>query len=253
MPIPHYATSRATRSLATAEEFAICRGVLCYGEHWPRYCTSFILIINILRLGTHAFYTVFSKKPDVYGASILLKSLQFELSLRRNKLLMYQLKKVVKEGLKGVTALDFWNSEHAGGGCIICIISTHLWFPYSLHRPGWVRCHAAPVRASNVHAYFRYPLNMTRSTRLSTSTIFTSCPIWAVHTWFIALPHGCCNSVTTIARCHPRWWPCSLHSTAASRLNQLKCWVLVPTSNTRPRCNPAAQSRPLPSTRSHSE
>lgn len=58
-------------------------------------------------LGTHAFYTVFSKKPDVYGASILLKSLQFELSLRRNKPLMYQFKKVVKEGLKGVTALDF--------------------------------------------------------------------------------------------------------------------------------------------------
>jgi hypothetical protein len=106
-PIPQYATSRATRLRATAEEFVICRDVLCHGKHRPRCCTSFVLIINILRLGTHAFYTVFSKKPDVYGASILLKSLQFELSLRRNKPLMYQFKKVVKEGLKGVTALDF--------------------------------------------------------------------------------------------------------------------------------------------------
>lgn len=55
----------------------------------------------------HAFYTVFSKKPNVYDGSTLLTSLQFQLSLHRNKVLKRRFKKVVKEGLKGVPALDF--------------------------------------------------------------------------------------------------------------------------------------------------
>lgn len=58
-------------------------------------------------LGMHAFYTVFSKKPNVYHGSTLLTSLQFQLSLHRNKVLKRRFKKVVKEGLKGVPALDF--------------------------------------------------------------------------------------------------------------------------------------------------
>jgi len=44
-----------------------------------------VLIVNVPRLGTHAFYTVLSKRPDVYGASTALNSLQFEFSLHRNK------------------------------------------------------------------------------------------------------------------------------------------------------------------------
>ncbi|KAG2337772.1 hypothetical protein BDR05DRAFT_894727 [Suillus weaverae] len=64
---------------------------------------------SVLWLGTHAFYTVLSKKPDVYGTSgsSVLGSLKFELSLPRSKPLRRQLKKVVKEGLKGVSALEF--------------------------------------------------------------------------------------------------------------------------------------------------
>ncbi|KAG1737327.1 hypothetical protein EDB19DRAFT_1637088 [Suillus lakei] len=61
---------------------------------------------SVLWLGTHAFYTVLSKKP-VYGASMLLKSLQFELSLACNKPLRHQFKRVVKKGLEGVAAIDF--------------------------------------------------------------------------------------------------------------------------------------------------
>jgi len=62
------------------------------------------LISNASRLGTHAFYTVLSKKPEIYGASTLLKSLQFELSC--NKRLKHQFRKVVKEGLEGVAVLE---------------------------------------------------------------------------------------------------------------------------------------------------
>ncbi|KAG2110433.1 hypothetical protein BD769DRAFT_1365123 [Suillus cothurnatus] len=58
-------------------------------------------------LGTHAFYTVLSKRPDVYDASTSLKSLQFELSLHRNKPLRHRFRQVVKEGLKGISALHF--------------------------------------------------------------------------------------------------------------------------------------------------
>lgn len=69
-------------------------------------CTT-ALIIEVLRLVTHAFHTVLSKKPEIYGTSTLLKSLQFELSLSCNKRLRYRLRKVVKEGLEGVAALQF--------------------------------------------------------------------------------------------------------------------------------------------------
>lgn len=62
---------------------------------------------SVLWLGTHAFYTVLSKKPKVYGTSTLLKSLLFGLSLSCNKKLKHRFKKVVKEGLEGVAALDF--------------------------------------------------------------------------------------------------------------------------------------------------
>jgi len=41
--------------------------------------------LNVPRLETYAFYTMLFKRPDVYGASTALKSLQFELSLHRNK------------------------------------------------------------------------------------------------------------------------------------------------------------------------
>ncbi|KAG1839450.1 hypothetical protein DFJ58DRAFT_667754 [Suillus subalutaceus] len=61
---------------------------------------------SVLSLGTHAFYSVLSKKP-VYDGSIPLKSLQFELSLHRNKPLRHRFKQVVKEGLQGVSALYF--------------------------------------------------------------------------------------------------------------------------------------------------
>ncbi|KAG2072785.1 hypothetical protein BDR04DRAFT_970178, partial [Suillus decipiens] len=54
---------------------------------------------SVLWLGTHAFYTVFSRKPDVYHDSNLLNSLQFELSLRRNKSMRYRFKDVVNKGL----------------------------------------------------------------------------------------------------------------------------------------------------------
>jgi hypothetical protein len=69
-------------------------------------CTV-VLIVDVFRLGTHAFYTVLSKKLDVYGTSTLLKSLQFELSLQCNKRLRHRFRKVMKEGLEGVAALDF--------------------------------------------------------------------------------------------------------------------------------------------------
>ncbi|KAG1775302.1 hypothetical protein EV702DRAFT_973477 [Suillus placidus] len=59
---------------------------------------------SVTWLGTHAFYTVLSKKP---GTSDVLKSLKFELSLPRSKPLRRQFRKVVKEGLQGVSALDF--------------------------------------------------------------------------------------------------------------------------------------------------
>ncbi|OJA16662.1 hypothetical protein AZE42_09265, partial [Rhizopogon vesiculosus] len=79
--------------------------VIWWVIHFCR-CTA-PLIVEILRLGTHAFYTVLSKKHEVYGTSTLLKSLQFELSLSCNKRLKHRFKKVVKEGLEGVAALDF--------------------------------------------------------------------------------------------------------------------------------------------------
>ncbi|KAG1744068.1 uncharacterized protein EDB91DRAFT_1050735 [Suillus paluster] len=62
---------------------------------------------SVIWLGTHAFYTVLSKKPEVYGTSTLLKSLRFELSFPCNKGLRHRFKKVVKEGLEGVASLDF--------------------------------------------------------------------------------------------------------------------------------------------------
>ncbi|OAX35478.1 hypothetical protein K503DRAFT_696940, partial [Rhizopogon vinicolor AM-OR11-026] len=62
---------------------------------------------SVIWLGTHAFYTILSKKHEVYGTSTLLRSLQFELSLSCNKRLKHRFKKVVKEGLGGVAALDF--------------------------------------------------------------------------------------------------------------------------------------------------
>jgi hypothetical protein len=68
------------------------------------YC---ILIANIFRLGMHAFYTVLSKKPEVYGTSTLLKRLRFDLSLFRKTKSRRQLGNVVKDGLAGVAALHF--------------------------------------------------------------------------------------------------------------------------------------------------
>jgi hypothetical protein len=64
-----------------------------------------VLIIGVFRLGTHAFYTVLSKKPEIYGASTLLKSLQFELSC--NKRLKHRFRKVVRKGVEGVATLYF--------------------------------------------------------------------------------------------------------------------------------------------------
>ncbi|KAJ8580774.1 hypothetical protein M405DRAFT_734642, partial [Rhizopogon salebrosus TDB-379] len=60
---------------------------------------------SVIWLGTHAFYTVLSKKPEIYGASTLLKSLQFELSC--NKRLKHRFKKVVRKGVEGVATLYF--------------------------------------------------------------------------------------------------------------------------------------------------
>ncbi|KAG2133255.1 uncharacterized protein EDB93DRAFT_1067330, partial [Suillus bovinus] len=59
---------------------------------------------SVLWLGMHAFRTVLSKKPAVYGGTIL-RSLQFQLSLHHNKPLKHRFKKVVKEGVKDVPAL----------------------------------------------------------------------------------------------------------------------------------------------------
>jgi hypothetical protein len=64
-------------------------------------------IDNISRLGMHAFYTVLSKKPAIYGTSTLLKYLQFQVSLSRNKQLRRRMRNVVKDGLLGVAALNF--------------------------------------------------------------------------------------------------------------------------------------------------
>lgn len=61
----------------------------------------------VFRLGIHAFYTVLSKKPEVYGTSTLLKGLLFDLSLSRNKRSGHQLRDVVKDGLAGVATLHF--------------------------------------------------------------------------------------------------------------------------------------------------
>ncbi|KAG1808931.1 uncharacterized protein BJ212DRAFT_630837 [Suillus subaureus] len=62
---------------------------------------------SVIWLGMHAFYTVLSKKPEIYGTSTLLKYLRFEVSLSRNKRLRRRLGNVVKDGLSGVAALNF--------------------------------------------------------------------------------------------------------------------------------------------------
>ncbi|KAG2141535.1 hypothetical protein BD769DRAFT_1349733 [Suillus cothurnatus] len=62
---------------------------------------------SVIWLGMHAFYTVLSKKPAIYGTSTLLKYLQFQISLSRNKQLRRRMRNVVKDGLLGVAALNF--------------------------------------------------------------------------------------------------------------------------------------------------
>jgi telomerase reverse transcriptase len=62
---------------------------------------------SVIWLGMHAFYTVLSKKPAIYGTSTLLQYLQFQVSLSRNKQLRRRMRNVVKDGLLGVAALNF--------------------------------------------------------------------------------------------------------------------------------------------------
>lgn len=62
---------------------------------------------SVMWLGMHAFYTILSKKPEVYGTSTLLKCLKFDLALYRDKKSRHQLQNVVKDGLSGVAALRF--------------------------------------------------------------------------------------------------------------------------------------------------
>ncbi|KAG2337154.1 hypothetical protein BDR05DRAFT_895691 [Suillus weaverae] len=78
------------------------RKVLC-----PNGGTFDLQKSSVMWLGMHAFHTVLSKKPEVYGTSTLLKGLLFDLSLSRNKSSRHQLRNVVKEGLAGVAALHF--------------------------------------------------------------------------------------------------------------------------------------------------
>ncbi|KAG2738146.1 hypothetical protein P692DRAFT_20759497 [Suillus brevipes Sb2] len=78
------------------------RKVLC-----PKAGTFNLQQSSVMWLGIHAFYTVLSKKPKVYGTSTLLKGLLFDLSLSRNKRSRHHLRDVVKDGLAGVAALHF--------------------------------------------------------------------------------------------------------------------------------------------------
>lgn len=59
-----------------------------------------------LRLGTHAFHTILSRKPQNY--SLLLKSLSFELSLPRHRRCRRRFRNLVKEGLAGIVQISFW-------------------------------------------------------------------------------------------------------------------------------------------------
>ncbi|OBZ72156.1 Telomerase reverse transcriptase [Grifola frondosa] len=61
--------------------------------------------VQILWLGAHAFHTVLSRKPMSYKR--ILKSLEFELSLPRNRRLRKEFRAVTTEGLTILTLLSF--------------------------------------------------------------------------------------------------------------------------------------------------
>ena len=59
----------------------------------------------MLRLGTHAFHTVFSRKPHAY--TDILKKLRFQLSLAKYKHFKKRYRDVIAEGLTVLTSLCF--------------------------------------------------------------------------------------------------------------------------------------------------
>ncbi|KZT07773.1 uncharacterized protein LAESUDRAFT_651052 [Laetiporus sulphureus 93-53] len=61
--------------------------------------------VQVIWLGTHAFFTVFSRKPHAYPQ--LVAWLQFQLSLPRNQRLKKQFNGIVKDGLQTLTLLSF--------------------------------------------------------------------------------------------------------------------------------------------------
>ncbi|KAI6025949.1 hypothetical protein F5J12DRAFT_716072, partial [Pisolithus orientalis] len=56
-------------------------------------------------LGTRAFYAVFSKRSQRYGACSLLQHLKSELSLQRNRGIQGRFRKLVKESAEVLAAL----------------------------------------------------------------------------------------------------------------------------------------------------
>ncbi|KAH9940968.1 hypothetical protein B0H21DRAFT_780275 [Amylocystis lapponica] len=60
---------------------------------------------QVLWLGMHAFHTVLSRKPHTYPQ--LIKALEFDMSLPRQRRLRKQFRGIVKEGLNTLTLLAF--------------------------------------------------------------------------------------------------------------------------------------------------
>ncbi|EPT01421.1 hypothetical protein FOMPIDRAFT_1120360 [Fomitopsis schrenkii] len=60
---------------------------------------------QVIWLGNHAFHTVFSRKPKIYGP--LIKWLQVELSRPKGRRLRKSFRGIVKEGLSTLTLLAF--------------------------------------------------------------------------------------------------------------------------------------------------
>ncbi|KAI6123578.1 hypothetical protein EV401DRAFT_1271203 [Pisolithus croceorrhizus] len=56
-------------------------------------------------LGAHAFYAIFSKRPQRYGTCSLLQDLESELSLPKGKGIQRRFRKLVKESAEVMAAL----------------------------------------------------------------------------------------------------------------------------------------------------
>lgn len=82
--------------------------VECIWLHVRQY-----LMLKNIRLGTYAFHSVLSRKPQPYGS--LLRSLALDLERLKHRQCSRRFRKLVKEGMAGLVEIAFWERSPRDG------------------------------------------------------------------------------------------------------------------------------------------